>query len=299
MNVRKTVSHSEVDSFLTCPRKHYYNYGLEITRRRVSDALAIGKFGHEALDVFFTYRLEVKDDFEEAKAACFKFVGEQMMLRPLDSEIINTALKAIQFFFEAGGLMEYEILAVEKEFVLQISEDLEMPFIPDIICRDRSTGLMGVFDNKFTGRFYTDMDMELMPQLPKYLGGLRALGYEIYWVGFNILRTGGAKADTYKERHRLEIMDVSDARIRNTFTEQYKASLKIIEIKQKAAANPESGMYEWSQDALRVQNTMICSRCSFHRLCVAELNEDSPDLVLDSEYMKKTRREFKDSTNGQ
>lgn len=85
---------------------------------------------------------------------------------------------------------------------------------------------------------------------------------------------------------------VSDQRIRNTFREQLTIAERVQARKIHAVESPD-GMADWADSAVRVTNKMICNSCSFRALCVAELNDAQPQMVLDSEYTKKTRREIK------
>src|SRR6185369_7109771 len=44
-----TLTHSRISTFATCRRKHYYRYGLGITRWHVPEPLAFGSLLHQAL----------------------------------------------------------------------------------------------------------------------------------------------------------------------------------------------------------------------------------------------------------
>lgn len=295
--LRKTVSHSEVETYLKCERAHYYAYGMEITRNFSSEALNRGSFGHKALEVYFN-AMKAKTPFIEAQSLTISFIANHMAMHPDEITACNEAMSGIQVFFAMGGMQEFEILAVEKEFVFKIDDELEMPFIPDVLARD-TTGQIGVVDNKFIKSIYSDRDVELMPQIPKYIGALRAMGFDVTWGALNEIKWYKAQKDTDADRYRFERMYLPDARIQTAFKEQIVTSYRILEKKKLVAEKGEQGLYEWSQDAVRTANSLVCGSCSFRSICVAEMNQDQPQMILDNEYKKKERREFKDSSNGQ
>lgn len=302
--LRRTVSHSEVESYLKCERNHYYAYGLEITRRFQSDSLNRGTLGHKALEVYFNTRLELEKpdgdpsvmltreaSVEYAKGQCYNWLMQYMHDHPEDLEIANEVMTCLTFFFEGGGMAEFDILAVEQEYVLQISDTLDLPFVVDLIVRDKQ-GLIGVVDNKFVRNLYSDRDTELQGQLPKYAAGLLALGYPVNWMAYNEFKWYNGKNETLASKHRFHQINVTPERLKRTSVEQRKVSERIQARKQRVVDLGEQGLWEWSEDAVRTANSLVCNSCSFRALCVAELNDDRPNLVLDREYKKKDRREF-------
>jgi hypothetical protein len=64
-----SVSHSEVDSYLLCRRKHYYGYGLSLQRVKESSSLATGVAGHKILEAFYRAILNAGHTVEEQQAA--------------------------------------------------------------------------------------------------------------------------------------------------------------------------------------------------------------------------------------
>ncbi len=286
---RKTVSHSEVEAYLKCERAHYYGYGMQIQHKYTSDALSRGTLGHKALEVYFTARMN-GTPYDDCVSESIGFISSHMATHMEDLTICSELLVCLTIFFNQGGMQEFEILAVEKEFVLSVTDDLEMPFIPDVIVRD-SSGRIGVVDNKFIKTLYSDRDLAHMPQLAKYAGALRVMGYDIEWAALSEFKWSAMTADPVT-KYKFQYLELNDARIKRSFKEQVIASTRIQERKTLS-------LYEWGEDALRASNTMICGNCSFRAICDAELNDYQPQLILDNEYVAKTRREFGGSTNGQ
>jgi hypothetical protein len=286
--LQMTVSPSEADAYLSCERKHYYQYGLGIQSRDSSDSLNRGLLGHAALDVYFK-SLFNGSNFQDAVKDCFTFLSDYMAANPLDLQIAMEAMAAIQVFFAQGGMQEFTILAVEQEWIAPLPDsDAEILFIVDLIVRDKD-GLIGVVDHKFVGQLYYLPATRLMSQLPKYKKGLMARGFQIDWVAYNEFKASS------KQDYRFTKIDVSDARADRTYQEHEIVAKRIIDRKRQVVELGTPGLLEWSEDAVRVQNSMTCKNCSMFKICDAELSDpETAQNVLDRFYKIKTRREKND-----
>lgn len=292
---RKTVSHSEVESYLRCERQHYYGYGLGIQRIGTSIALSKGTLGHSALEVYFTKMMEMQEagewDPDTGPMLCFH--AATLWLIDSGDPLYGEVLGYLTWFFKGmpRKLKTAKIIGVEKEYSLRINDDLEYPFVVDLVVED-SLGQVTVIDHKFMGMMLTERDMELMPQLSKYLGAMRALGQRVDFVAYNQVKTKENREPTIESQYRYTEYEITDTRVRETFREQLVAADRIQRSKQHVIDEPETGLYDWSQTALRVANKMVCNSCSFRSLCVAELNGEDAEYVLDAEYAIKKRREI-------
>lgn len=283
---RVTVSHSEVESYLRCERQHFYGYGLEIQRVSESDSLARGIMGHAALQVFFTALIE-GDSYEDAQQKCYADVLQHAAKEPI---LVKEIVECLQFFFEGYPFERWTVLGVEHEMQLVVDDDLTMPFIVDLVIKD-PFGFVWVIDHKFMYDFITDRDIELMPQLPKYFVGMKALGFDVHKMAYSVLRYRPLKEPTVDSKYRFTPFEATKTRLLQTISEQIVVSKRIQTAKKQTLA-------EWSESAMRTANKMVCNNCPFRELCVAELNDWQPNLVLNSSYKKKERREFKEIEQG-
>jgi len=280
--VRVTVSHSEVESYLRCERQHFYGYGLEIQRINESDSLRRGTLGHAALEVFFN-SMKDTSDFEASKVAAYTFLSEYAITVPvIMSEVVN----CLGFFFEGYPFHGWEILGVEYENVLSVTDKLAMPFVIDLIVRDLY-GDVWVVDHKFMYDFLSDHDVELMPQIPKYMVGMKAVGFNVDRAAYSIFRYRKMKEESVDNKYLFKPIEVTVDRMKQTILEQVVVSDRIQSLKHLP-------IEEWSGSAMRTANKMVCNSCSFRSLCVAELNNWQPNLILNGDYMPKKRREFKE-----
>ena len=297
-----TVSHSEVDSYLLCRRKHYYGYGLSLQRVAESQALATGSAGHAILEAFY---LVVGDGFETNDRQA-KFMEGLQAARDMYQQLVDEGFEEsdkraslyeslfnetygyfIQEPFYAQG---WEILGVEQDFNLLYDEetDAHYPFVVDVIARDPD-GKIVVIDHKFVYDFYTPEATDLQPQIPKYIGALRALGYEVSHGAYNMVRTRKIKEPTPEQNNHLMLLKPNITRVKTTFMEQINVATEIQALKTLPIEQQEARAH-------RVANKMICQSCSFRDICSTELVGGNVELMLRSEYKVRERREFVSTT---
>lgn len=293
-----TVSHSEVDNYLLCRRKHYYGYGLSLQRISESHSLAMGTAGHRVLEAFYDvisgdstvegqkkmvdiamtaarkeYDLIVEEGFEEASNRVALF---------------HALFDPTWGYFSQEPFVAYgwRILAVEADFNLLYDEetDSHYPFVVDMIAVDPD-GKTVVIDHKFVYDFYTPEASDLQPQIPKYIGALRALGYDIAYGAYNMVRTRKIKEPTPEQMHHLMMLKPPLARVKTTFLEQIGVANEIQALKTLPIEEQEARAY-------RVANKMVCQSCSFRSICSTELIGGNVELMLRTEYKIRERREF-------
>ena len=294
-----SVSHSEVDSYLLCRRKHYYGYGLSLERITQSNSLATGIAGHKILEVFYKYILDhgitaeeqqqVKQEAFDAALKAYEDIVEDGYedadrRATLHDLLFNEdyGYFANEFFVNRG----WRVLGVESEFNLLYDDDTQAsyPFVVDLIVQDPD-GNYAVIDHKFVYDFYTPEQTDLQPQIPKYIGALRALGHEVSYGAYNMLRTRKLKQPTPESTNYLMLLKPNNDRIVNTFMEQLGVAAEIQALK-------ELPLEEQDKRAYRTANKMVCQSCSFRDLCSTELMGGNVELMKKTEYKIRERREF-------
>jgi hypothetical protein len=220
-------------------------------------------------------------DADTAMANSKKYMATYLIMHE-DQAYGEAAKLAILKFYEQGGMREFEILSVEDEFQATLIEDEEgkILFKIDLIVRDRDNKI-GVIDHKFISQFYRTDLLSLMSQLPKYLKGLQVNGYTVDWVAYNEFKHSA------KQDYKFLPFPITQSRIDRTFYEHAIIAERIIALKQRVEDVPIYGLAEWADQAVRVQNTMTCGNCSFKELCIAELDNNEPQMVLDRLYKIK------------
>lgn len=282
-----SVSHSEVDSYLLCRRKHYYGYTKSLQRVQESAALAMGSAGHKILEVFYANILDGRT-FDEALFYAKAEADElrQQVSIPANRANIFDTLFDIYFPNEPLVKEGWEILAVEKQFNLEYDPDTQAqyPFVVDIIAKSPE-GKVVVIDHKFVYDFYNYEASIMQPQIPKYIGALRALNYKIDHGAYNMIRTRKLKESTADGMIAWLDVKPEPARVQQVFKEQIAVASDIMAIKS---------LDEKQQDehAYRVANKMVCQSCSFLDICRTELSGGNSKLMIQTEYKIRERKEF-------
>jgi CRISPR/Cas system-associated exonuclease Cas4 (RecB family) len=292
-----SVSHSEVDSYLLCRRKHYYGYGLSLERIATSHSLATGTAGHRILEKFYSTLLEIGSSAEEQlegwdKALSLAHMEYDLIIDEGYEDANNRAELADVLFHEEWGYFANEfmvkngwrVLAVEQEFNLLYNEqtDSRYPFVVDMIMEDKD-GKIVVIDHKFVYDFYTPEQTDLQPQIPKYIGALRAMNYPVAYGAYNMLRTRKLKTPEAASMQYFMILKPNKDRVLNTFMEQLGVAAEIQALK-------ELPIEDQSKRAYRTANKMVCQSCSFRDICSTELMGGNTELMLKTEYKIRERR---------
>jgi hypothetical protein len=292
-----SVSHSEVDSYLLCRRKHYYGYGLSLERVSTSHSLAMGTAGHKILEAFYNHILAAGELPQEQKAAfdtaldVAKETYAEVVKEGYEDATNKAPLEDMLFHPEWGYFANefmvnngWRILAVEQEFNLLYDEETESryPFVVDMVVQDPE-GRYVVIDHKFVYDFYTAEQTDLQPQIPKYIGALRAMNYPVEYGSYNMIRTRKLKAPTTDSMQYFMILKPNTDRVLNTFMEQLGVAAEIQQLK-------ELPIEEQSKRAYRTANKMVCQSCSFRDICSTELMGGNTELMLKTEYKIRERR---------
>jgi CRISPR/Cas system-associated exonuclease Cas4 (RecB family) len=283
---RQKMSHSEIESFTTCERRHYYAYGLRggLRKRVESSALVRGTIGHSLLAEYYEALqegLEFNDRVKRVGAKLQHWV-QQTDLDSYDrlnmlNELWNYIIKPyFNTYREADE--EMEVLSVEATYEVPVADDFYMKVIVDAIVRMPNIGI-AVWDHKFVYNFYDAAVVDINPQLPKYLAVVRSAGIPASAAFYNELRyrdTKENKADRSLKFERNKVA-VTSNRIVTVMEEQLRAAKKIHYLRGL-------GLEEWERRVLRAANSMICERCPFTEICALDLNGDDKTLAITYNY---------------
>lgn len=288
-----SISHSEVSAYLSCRRKHFYNYTLSLQAVNTGPALAYGSAGHSVLEAYYATILAAGKSVRAQKGARklalatarAAFTGLRFK-QPDNKQSLDALLFDFYFANEPFVSKGWRIIGVEKRFSLEYDNDthLQFPFVVDVIAVDPD-GKTVVIDHKFIGEFYSVADTELMGQIPKYIGALRGLNHKVDYGVYNLLRTREIKTPIVEQLLRQIAVRPTNTRIVQTFREQIDIAEDIQAIKLDS---PE----EQDLKAYRADNKMTCKFCDFRDLCEAQLSGAPTKLLLANEYTTRTRQEF-------
>lgn len=331
----KGISHSRVEGYLSCRRKDWYGYqfptdiGTGIKRQSEgTDSLSVGSAFHQVASKFYQaikdgYLREVaidamwgeythimEDGFENRGG---NYVDLDVLIsRWIDNETISE---------------EYTILGVEEEFNLS-TEDGDFPFIVDL--RVSRGGVEFVVDHKTAYYLYTEEDIELMPQIPKYVGALRALGYRVAGGIYQVVRTQKVSGDRMLKADMVNALltvnpDLDEKSVKKMLVPALEEAcisygiepvkpvdpsriFQVLELdlpidrvtttlrEQFDTANEIRGRDEWPVEeqesrAYRTANKTVCKDCYFRLVCSEDLRGGNSGIVLLTYYEPKPKRD--------
>lgn len=271
---RDLISQSEVDTFLICERKHYYAYGERLQPKEFPTAISRGTLGHRALQTHY--------EGGNWRDYLNKFTIEN----PDSIEVVLEIKKIIPAYLNYyENDKDWEILTVEREFRLG-----NMPMQPDLVVREKSTGKIFVVDHKFLYNFYSNRLISMMPQLKKYMGALRLLGYPVDGYIYNMIRyRQNAKDKFYRHRN-----DNVHPKAVDRFIKEQDSAMKHIRIFK------DLSLETWEDTALRTATVGNCKNCWFLDLCDHDLNGlYGRDLLVSSSYEPNTYGYMKEVTTNE
>jgi hypothetical protein len=276
------VSHSEVDQYLSCERKHYYAFGKKLQGARTSDSLQRGTMGHAVLEAYYK-TLQTTKDPDQARLSGFARLAEYIRVPGIDLGLLSDLQELCARYFDYAPTLDetFEILYVEEEFRLNITDEIEYPYKPDLIVKDKATGRIYVIDHKFLYNFYQVDDMKISPQLAKYMGALRANGINVHSGLYNMLRWRKVKDISPEASFKREGVKITNTRIAITFREQVEAMEQIGALKVMP-------LRDWEKIVLRTASSFNCKNCSFLNLCTLDLDGQDTTMAEKYDYVPNT-----------
>lgn len=279
-NPRK-ISNSEVSTWLVCQRQYYYQFDLSLEPVYFSEALSRGLLGHEVLAVYYK---ALKDGVphDDAVFKARQFLMTYMGGTTYDLSIVlevDTILQA--YWAYRQGDPNWRILHVEEQFTTFLSNEFEFSMRLDLLVQDLTTGEIILVDHKFVYDFWTQDDLMLNPQLPKYIGSLRANNIKVDRAILNQLRYRKLKEPTPERLFVHESYTPTNAKVVNVIRDQITKSQEII-------AWRELPLEVRAKKATRILNKIVCKSCPVKTLCTAELDGAPIDYLIKSDYKSRS-----------
>jgi hypothetical protein len=280
-----SASHSEVESFQLCERRHYYGYGERLESTGKSDAQARGILGHAALASLYS-SLKIDPSWDKAWALGVKTIRD---LAPnYDQEIVssvNGLFKAyVDYYREQWN--DWTVLEVEKRYDVHISEDFVVPMVIDLIV-DTPDGIT-VVDHKFVYDFMSASDSDMSPQVFKYARALEAEGIKVERAVYNQIRYRDTKSNKTApgERFARQIVPLDRTAANTYMREHIMAARRIAKFRAMSVE-------DWERSVVRVGSKTVCDRCPFKDLCAADLHkrEGEREILLSVDYRTRVKRE--------
>lgn len=254
---RDLISHSEADTMAQCERKWSYAQLEKLQPIKRSEGISRGNAGHKMLEVWAKEMIKGEDS---EVALMFGLNAAAGM--PNAALGVNLATQWIREIFPTLG---WKIVAAEVQYRVQLTETLVYPFKFDLLVE--IDGEMVLVDHKFLYDFYTQQMLDIFPQMPKYIFGLRSHGINARYAIYNMLRT--RKVNNIEDRFCQRRTEPNEFRIQEAMREQLISMKNIQRIKHDP---------DWFP--LRTANKMNCGHCGFADLCEVEARGDKTSANL-------------------
>lgn len=265
------ISHSEVEAFGQCKKKHDYAHIQKLQPKTQGIALNKGNAGHRILEVFL---LGIKEGLNDQDAKMKAFTDpEAQKYGMLYAEVLPWCGYWIDHVWPTLG---WKVVDVEREYRVPISQGLIYPFKTDALVEIR--GELFFVDHKFMYDAMPGNVIDLMPQLPRYIGAARKLGIPVKGGIYNFIRT--RKLNNPADRFAREPVNPNNHRIMQSMKELVQEMKEIDRI--------ESLPEEERPIPVRVANKMNCGHCGFAPLCTLELNGMNSKYMRENDYTENT-----------
>jgi len=205
--------------------------------------------------------------YKEAEENAFVVLAAYLAKADLFSaEMILKLRHVLVRYFERARITQHQwvVLQVEQFYELPLVEDFTYACRLDLLVL--IDGLVTIVDHKFVYNFWSQDDLDLNPQLPKYAGILRNHGVRVDRIMVNQIRYRVRRSSPYEddEMFRESFSPATEPLVRNHLREQILISRKIIE--HRGLPVEERGL-----NSTRVLNPMVCRSCSVKSLCIQAL----------------------------
>jgi CRISPR/Cas system-associated exonuclease Cas4 (RecB family) len=277
------VSHSEVESFILCGRRHYYAHGEKLQKKVLSESLRRGLDGHSNMEYFFKH-LTNSNSWDSSMRELQGHMTQAMLTADEDGAKEVTKLMGLIVGFlnyYKQEILSWELVAVEEEYQVEAEPGVKFGFKPDLLIK--VGGYIEPVDWKFTYDFYQPAVQAILPQLPKYMWALREMGYPVRRGRYGFLRYRSLKNNPPPSaRFRIDSVPFNKVRDKRTYDEWIDTCYEINTLKRM------NNLIVWEKEVKRVANALVCKSCSFKELCGADLVGVGGDNIRREMYVPNT-----------
>ena len=266
------AGYSFLSLYVDCQRKWYLSHVCRIEPEFTPKPLTFGSAIHEWREYFYTHGDAGKDQWINAMSAQRSFYEDEKVFE----EDLRRGWLMLRKWLDTWSehdLMNWEVLAVEEELTVPLTDDWIITIKPDLRIKDRISGNIYIVDCKTTGYSVKSPydSMEAMDQVTCYMWGLRKLGKPVNGLIVDVMYN---RKSVYKaERPGIIVRSKADL---DNFEEEMIGLYS--EIHQKMLAL-EEGSYDIRQ--LFRRNGRSCSgafKCSFSDVCRHHIIPGKPPL---------------------
>lgn len=239
------VSYSQLSTWDRCRYAWHLSYQEGWHRKQQSTALSIGTIGHDLLATW--YKSFDRQVVQDRKVEILDTSDLN------DVSAIRRVFALVDRYLEEDEITEAEIIGVEQHFDFMLTtpqgRSYELQGYIDLLRKD------WLDDHKFVGKFYTERELELDPQMSLYLLGVRQFGYNPVGFKHNMLYT-------YDYKNGLESVATNKLFKRIA---GYRTDTELKAIEHEVGLIVDDIM----DNRARIRRSLRreCTYCQFHEVC--------------------------------
>lgn len=276
----RRISNSEVGTWLTCQRKYYYQYDKGLRPKHQKGALPLGVIGHEVLASYWD---AIKGGSSHGDAVLGSWgilsfhIGDDRY--PMETVLDVRKILELYYAAHATDCEKWEVLEVEKNYDLHLTDEYDYTLRLDLLVRERATNKILLIDHKFVYDFKRYDQINLTPQMPKYLAALRSNGIWPDEAILNQIRYRKIKNPTAEQLYRRSPVSISNEKMKRAVKEQLIVSQRIDEWRKLP-------LVVRGDIATRVFSEMTCNMCNMKPLCLSEYDGGDISYMIQEDYTK-------------
>ena len=256
------ISNSQIISLQKCGKRFEYEHVRKLRPKEFPDAMRRGIEGHEMLEAAFKC-MQDGGDYD----ACLAKVNELLpqYIGTSTQGIYRHVLALVGYVFQ----QEWEVVSVEESRIYDTGitygeETLKFAFTPDAIFRftkGPNKGYEFIVDFKFTGQYWSDREINVFQQLPKYIVYTNLMeNRNIRHAAIIMLNTRASVSATGRQLFMVKWLPITKEKLNQIQIEN--------EYQMKAVARTKD-----LQVFTRTADTYSCKLCIFGEdLCPMEMN---------------------------
>lgn len=275
------ISNSQIQTFQKCNKRFYFEHILKLKPKSYPEAMEKGLFGHEMMEAFFKRMME-GGSYEECVEAISPLLTEKVMFTDKVSVYRHVLAFGAWVFSQPWRPVQVEescLVPVDSELI----DELEFAFTIDIIFEwtmGPKKGRKFALDFKFTGQYWSERELAVAQQLPKYMIYTNKMGvHKISNIGLVMLNTRAAAGASGTGLFQLKWLQAPKIKLETIERE----NARLMDAVAFAKINWEP------EDYLRTVDTFQCKMCIFaDDLCPADLEGRETRRYIERNYELNT-----------
>ena len=283
------VSNSMMQSAQKCEKRFEFEHIYQIRPKSYPEAMERGIGGHVFMEEFFK-RMALGGTYEECVEAV-NLVLPQYIGHPAQN-VYRHVLAWGAYVFQ----QKWKVVSVEISHIVELRttiirngarEPIEFAFTADTVfewTEGPRKGSQFMVDYKFTGQYWTDKELAVYQQLPKYVLYTNQFFPEdkpIRHAALVMLNTRSAAGATGNNLFLMKWLNVKKEKLAGVETENLMLAQQTAELR--------AGLEDGSRVAIRSVDTYGCKMCFFAEdICPAQLEGRDITKMIERNYIHNT-----------